>query len=56
MDIGLPTDCDDEFWENEDPACAFRQPSGKPSKVFAFISLIKLHDILAFASRTIVGH
>jgi hypothetical protein len=53
--VPLPTDCDDEYWEDVDPAFAFKQPPGKPSKVAFFISLLKLQRILAFAIRTIVS-
>jgi hypothetical protein len=53
--VDLPTDCDDEYWENDDPNLAFKQPPGKPSKVAFFISLIKQQEILALALRTIVG-
>jgi hypothetical protein len=55
FDVDLPTDCDDEYWENDDPNLAFKQPPGKPSKVAFFISLIKQQEILALALRTIVG-
>jgi hypothetical protein len=55
FDVGLPTDCDDEYWENDDPDLAFKQPPGKPSKVAFFISLIRQQEILAFALRTIVS-
>ncbi|KAF7348956.1 Zn(2)-C6 fungal-type domain-containing protein [Mycena venus] len=49
FDIELPTECDDEYWENdEDPALAFRQPPGKPSRVAFFNSYLRLNNILAF--------
>jgi hypothetical protein len=53
--VDLPIDCDDEYWENDDPNLAFKQPPGKPSKVAFFISLIKQQEILASALRTIVS-
>ncbi|KAH9481126.1 putative transcriptional regulatory protein [Psilocybe cubensis] len=53
FDLDLPIDCDDEYWENEDPLQRFKQPPGKPSLVSAFIMYLKLHQILAFSLRTI---
>ncbi|KAJ7229518.1 hypothetical protein B0H12DRAFT_1029985 [Mycena haematopus] len=38
IDAELLIECDDEFWENEDPACAFVQPAGKPSLFASYIS------------------
>jgi hypothetical protein len=55
FDVDLPKDCDDEYWETDDPELAFKQPLGKPSKVAFFISLIRQQEIVAFALRTIVG-
>lgn len=54
FDVDLPTEVDDEYWENEhEPEQAFKQPPGKPSLLSYFISLIKLIQILAVALRTI---
>lgn len=55
IDLDLPTECDDEYCENKDPAFAFKQPAGKPSSVSFFVCLIKLNQVLSFAMRTIVG-
>jgi hypothetical protein len=55
FDLDLPADCDDEFWENDDPALAFKQPPRKPSKIAFLISLIKLTQIHASSLRTIVS-
>jgi hypothetical protein len=55
FDVDLPTDCDDEYWETDDPELAFKQPPGKPSKVAFFISLLRQQEILGFALRTIVS-
>ena len=33
----------------------FKQPPGKPSKVTAFVWMLKLGQILAFTTRTIVS-
>ncbi|KAH9990706.1 fungal-specific transcription factor domain-containing protein [Russula vinacea] len=54
FDVDMPTEIDDEYWENEhEPEKAFKQPIGKPSVMSYFISLIKLVQILAIALRTI---
>jgi len=54
FDVDLPTEVDDEYWENEhDPEKAFKQPAGKPSLLSYFVSLTKLIQILAVALRTI---
>jgi hypothetical protein len=46
-DIGLPTECDDEYWEHPDPQKAWKQPKGIPSKVSFFIAHLKQSQILA---------
>lgn len=51
----LPLECDDEYWINEDPALAFKQPPGIPAKVAFFNCCIRLDQIHAFALRTIVS-
>ncbi|KAI0033780.1 fungal-specific transcription factor domain-containing protein, partial [Vararia minispora EC-137] len=53
FDLEYPIDCDDEYWTPEDPAKAFKQPPGKPSKVSYFISILRLNRILGMAMRTI---
>ncbi|TFK75372.1 hypothetical protein BDN72DRAFT_810971 [Pluteus cervinus] len=53
FDLDLPLDVDDEYMETTDPALAFKQPPGVPSKLSAFILLIKLMQILAFTMKTI---
>ncbi|KAI0771317.1 fungal-specific transcription factor domain-containing protein [Trametes elegans] len=53
FDLDLPTECDDEYWTHPDPEQAFKQPPGKPSKIAFFNCYIRLHQILAFALRTI---
>ena len=52
--MDLPLAVDDEYWETEDPALAFRQPPGKPDLVTAFNLWVRLTQICAFAIRTIV--
>ena len=54
FDLDQMTEVDDEYWENEDPTLAFKQPEGKPSKIAFANCLIRLQKILAYASRTIV--
>lgn len=57
FDCDLPIDCDDEYWENEDPEKAFKQPPGIPSKIAFFRSLIKLTEIHCAAQWAFVsGH
>ncbi|THU91804.1 hypothetical protein K435DRAFT_673335, partial [Dendrothele bispora CBS 962.96] len=54
FDVDLPIECDDEYWETEDPEQAFKQPpGGKPSYMSAWITFVKLLDIMSIAQRTI---
>ncbi|PPR05818.1 hypothetical protein CVT26_010098 [Gymnopilus dilepis] len=53
FDVEYPIECDDEYWETENPDDAFKQPHGKPCSITAFICLIKLCEILAFTLRTL---
>ncbi|KAI0319726.1 fungal-specific transcription factor domain-containing protein [Amylostereum chailletii] len=53
IDVDLPAECDDEYWTHPDPAQAFKQPAGKPSKASFFIASIKLHQIQGTILRTI---
>ncbi|KAJ7574560.1 hypothetical protein C8J56DRAFT_1064531 [Mycena floridula] len=53
FDVELPIDCDDEYWENPDPALAFRQPLNQPSKMTCFICLLQISDLMAVALRTL---
>lgn len=55
FDLDLPTECDDEYWSHPDPEQAFKQPPGTPSSIAFFNCYIRLHQILAFALRTIVS-
>lgn len=54
LDLDLPLEVDDEYWEHEDPEMAFRQPEGKPALVSAFVQWIKLSHIIAYALKTLV--
>uniref|UniRef100_A0A8H7XZE5 Transcription factor domain-containing protein n=1 Tax=Psilocybe cubensis TaxID=181762 RepID=A0A8H7XZE5_PSICU len=53
FDVEYPIECDDEYWETDDPEQAFRQPEGKPCTITAFVCFIKLVEILGFALRTL---
>lgn len=55
FDVDPPIDCDDEYWENPDPALAFKQPEGKPSKMSFFLSLLKLTEIHYATQRAFVS-
>ncbi|KAI0260431.1 fungal-specific transcription factor domain-containing protein [Gloeopeniophorella convolvens] len=52
-DVEYPIECDDEYWENADPALAFKQPPGKPTRVSYFNHLIKINLLHSHALRTI---
>lgn len=54
FDVDLPVEVDDAYWETEDPNMAFRQPPDVPCTVTAFNLFIKLSQIVAFTTRTIV--
>lgn len=54
-DVDFPIECDDEYWENADPALTFKQPPGKPSQVSAFNHMIKINLLHSYALRTIVS-
>ncbi|KAF8827177.1 hypothetical protein HHX47_DHR5000927 [Lentinula edodes] len=45
FDLEPPIECDDEYWENENPAQAFVQPPGVPSTTSFFICYAKLLEI-----------
>ncbi|KAI0250359.1 hypothetical protein BJV78DRAFT_592391 [Lactifluus subvellereus] len=49
-DVEYPLEVDDEFWENNDPQLAFRQPPDRPSTIAAFNLWLRLTDIAAAAS------
>ncbi|TFK86622.1 hypothetical protein K466DRAFT_492433 [Polyporus arcularius HHB13444] len=53
LDLDLPLEVDDEYWENDDPELAFRQPEGKPSVVSGLVHWIKLSHIVAYALKTL---
>ncbi|KAF7353494.1 hypothetical protein MSAN_01539000 [Mycena sanguinolenta] len=47
IDADLLIECDDEFWENEDPTRAFVQPADKPSLSSFFHCYLRLNNIFA---------
>ncbi|KAG6836325.1 hypothetical protein H0H93_009118, partial [Arthromyces matolae] len=53
VDLDLPVECDDEYWENPDPTKCFKQPPDKPSYITGFVVLLKLYQVLAIVLRTI---
>ncbi|KAH9929511.1 fungal-specific transcription factor domain-containing protein [Epithele typhae] len=53
LDLDLPIEVDDEYWENDDPELAFRQPEGKPALISSFLEWIKLSHIIAYALKTL---
>ncbi|KAI0288527.1 fungal-specific transcription factor domain-containing protein [Russula brevipes] len=58
FNVEYPLEVDDEFWENDDPQLAFRQPPDKPSTIAVFNLWLKLTDFTASAlhSFDIVEH
>lgn len=55
IDVDYPMECDDEYWTHPDPVQCFIQPEGKPTNMSWSLAVIKLREIQATASRTIVG-
>ncbi|RDB28769.1 Activator of stress genes 1 [Hypsizygus marmoreus] len=53
FDVDFPVECDDEYWDNPDPAQRFKQPPNKPSIITAFNLYLKLLQVLAIVLRTI---
>ncbi|KAE9404825.1 hypothetical protein BT96DRAFT_812991 [Gymnopus androsaceus JB14] len=48
-DLEMMCDCDDEYWENEDPTLAFIQPPSLPSRMSFFNHWTKLMEIEGLA-------
>lgn len=42
FDLDYPIACDDEYWDHPDPARAFKQPEGVPSRIDFLLSVIEL--------------
>ncbi|TFK27934.1 hypothetical protein FA15DRAFT_653244 [Coprinopsis marcescibilis] len=53
FDLEMPIECDDEYWECEDPEHRWKQPPGKPSLLTAFNIHLRLNQVLSFSLRTI---
>ncbi|KZV75184.1 hypothetical protein PENSPDRAFT_647463 [Peniophora sp. CONT] len=47
QDLDLPNTCDDEFWDNDDPSLAFKQPEGCPSRIDLLVCYMKLYQTVA---------
>ncbi|TFY83575.1 hypothetical protein EWM64_g443 [Hericium alpestre] len=53
FDTPHPLEIDDEYWESDDPALAFKQPPENPSALTAYVLWLKITDIIAFNMRTL---
>ncbi|EIW58872.1 uncharacterized protein TRAVEDRAFT_48013 [Trametes versicolor FP-101664 SS1] len=53
LDLELPLEVDDEYWEASAPDDAFHQVGDKPSLIAGFVCWIKLSHIAATALRTL---
>ncbi|RXW21403.1 hypothetical protein EST38_g4459 [Candolleomyces aberdarensis] len=53
IDCDYPIECDDEYWETEDPEDAFKQPEGKPPLGSFTTYHLKLCEIIGFMTRTL---
>lgn len=55
IDADFPIECDDEYWENDDPMLNFKQPEGRPSTMVCFNRMLLLGRIHGHALQTIVS-
>ncbi|GJE89792.1 Zn(II)2Cys6 transcription factor [Phanerochaete sordida] len=53
FDVDYPIECDDEYWINDDPELAFKQPEGKPSVISYFISTLRQGRLVSAMFRTL---
>ena len=53
IDVDYPIDVDDEFWVCEDASQNLKQPENRPSRLAAFIAMLKLQQIVGYCLRTI---
>lgn len=53
IDLDLPIECDDEYWEPSSTVNAFKQPSGRPAIVSYFNCYLKLTSLMTFCLRTV---
>ena len=55
LDLGPIMECDDEYWLSPDNQASFQQPAELPAKSAFFNALMRLQQIMAYATRTIVS-
>ena len=55
LDLGPVVECDDEYWLDTDMKPVFEQPQDVPSKVAYWNAMVRLQQILTYATRTIVS-
>ena len=55
LDLGPIVECDDEYWLSPDNQASFQQPARLPAKSAFFNALMRLQQIMAYATRTIVS-
>ncbi|KAK0210026.1 fungal-specific transcription factor domain-containing protein [Desarmillaria ectypa] len=53
IDIDLPIECDDQYWEHSNPERAFKQRAGEPSLLSHFNCCLRLGGLLLLCLRTI---
>ncbi|KAK0194822.1 fungal-specific transcription factor domain-containing protein [Armillaria mellea] len=53
IDVELPVECDDQYWIHADPEKAFKQPTGQPSDISHFNTLLRLSHLLQTCLRTL---
>lgn len=46
---------DDEYWDHVNPDKRFKQPFGQPSRLTAFVEMLKLYEILEKITNTVYG-
>jgi hypothetical protein len=54
VDVELPLEYDDEYWDTCTSAPDFVTPPTQPSRMAGFIHFLKLYQIQAFALRNLV--
>ncbi|THU84637.1 hypothetical protein K435DRAFT_732990 [Dendrothele bispora CBS 962.96] len=53
FDLELPIECDEEYWEADDPSKSFVQPPGKPSYIAGWNHFLRLLEIMAFSQQAL---
>ncbi|TFK96641.1 fungal-specific transcription factor domain-containing protein [Pterulicium gracile] len=56
IDVDLPTECEDEYWDHPDPALNWKRPEGVPASVAFYNCLIRLTGILDHAMSLLLNH